>query len=386
MQPDFFTCFFMTFSADHFLQEHWQKSPVVLRSFYSDFADPIDEHDLAGLAQEEDVDSRIIRKVSESWELEHGPFDDFSAPCQGHWTLLVQDVDKYIAEVDTLTDAFRFIPNWRVDDVMVSYAVAGAGVGPHVDQYDVFLIQGKGKRRWRVGPPGTYQEVYPHPALRQLRDFPTHFEVELQPGDVLYIPPGWPHEGVTLNDSLTYSVGFRAPTTADITQCLTDALDSGQLPAVRYSDPTLTCARQPANVPASTLQALKNQLIDAIHSQAFDHALLRQLSDQHLPAEVPELLLSVGSLHEQLIAGAQFGLAAGCRPVFCDEMSAATFSFYVNGEHFEVSRNSEHIFIALLDGTVLDLAMYQQIISFAELEILTTLINKGYWVLLDHND
>ncbi|MCU7554395.1 cupin domain-containing protein [Alteromonas sp. ASW11-19] len=376
----------MTFSADQFLQDHWQKSPVVLRNFYPDFDDPLDEHDLAGLAQEDDVDSRIIREVNGNWHLDQGPFDDFSEPCQGHWTLLVQDVDKYIAEVDGLTEAFRFIPNWRVDDVMVSFAVAGAGVGSHVDQYDVFLVQGKGKRRWRVGPPGNYQEVFPHPSLRQLSSFPTHFEVELQPGDVLYIPPGWPHEGVTIKDSLTYSVGFRAPTTADITQCLTDALDSCQLPVTRYTDPTLARAVHPASVPLHTLTVLKEQLIDAIHSEAFDEALLRLLSDQHLPVDVPDELLTVDTLRQHLDAGTSFGLAAGCRPLFCDEDSASEFSFYVNGERFAVSRQYDCVFKELLDGALLDLAMYQRIKSFAELEILTTLINKRYWVLWDHDD
>ena len=153
------------FNAETFLKNYWQQKPVVIKHFFDNFVDPIDENDLAGLAQESEVDARIISNVKGSWHVEQGPITDFDKACQGKWTLLVQGVDKYVPDVTPLLDPFSFIPNWRLDDLMVSFATNGAGVGAHIDQYDVFLVQGKGRRRWRVGKPADYKEVFPHPKL-----------------------------------------------------------------------------------------------------------------------------------------------------------------------------------------------------------------------------
>lgn len=232
------------FDIEHFLSHYWQQKPVVLRGFFQDFEDPIDEHDLAGLAQEEEIDSRLLSFENTSgnpadgageWKVHQGPIHDFEAVCEGAWTLLVQSVDRYVHDVADILEPFRFLPNWRLDDLMVSFATKNAGVGAHIDQYDVFLVQGKGQRRWRVGKPGEYKEVFPHPKLRQIEGFDPIIDEVLNPGDVLYIPPGWPHDGKALEDCLTYSVGFRAPETSQLADSLSLMLETSDI-NVRFTD------------------------------------------------------------------------------------------------------------------------------------------------------
>ncbi|WP_414827697.1 JmjC domain-containing protein [Alteromonas sp. H39] len=373
----------MTFSPSQFLSQHWQKSPVVLRRFFTDFEDPIDEHDLAGLAQEEDVDSRIIAYADNQWHVTHGPIASFDEACQGQWTLLVQAVDRYIPEVSELMAAFDFIPYWRMDDVMISFANPGAGVGPHEDQYDVFLIQGKGSRQWRVGEPGQYTEHFPHPNLRQLQTFPTWKTFTLYPGDVLYIPPGWPHDGIAESDCLTYSIGFRAPDTALLAQQLAEGLIGGELTGERYSDPELATRSHPAMVNQSEITALKQLLLSQLSSTEFDQNLMRFLSDQQLPYNLPDSLLTTEELCHELEDGATYVLASGCHPIYPQRQPADHFLFYVNGEQFTASYNDRESVECLLKGDPVDAAWMRTLSTLAFMDIMTILINKGYWERMD---
>ncbi len=204
-----------------FLREFWQKKPLLIRGAFPAFADPLTPNDLAGLACEEQALSRLVLHDPrrDRWTLRTGPFRDadFAALPVRNWTLLVQDVDKWDADVGALLERFGFLPQWRIDDVMVSYAVDGGSVGAHVDQYDVFLLQGLGRRRWRVsidaGAPKDFRE---DAEIRLLRAFaPTH-EWTLEPGDMLYLPPGVPHHGVAVGECLTYSIGMRAPSMREL--------------------------------------------------------------------------------------------------------------------------------------------------------------------------
>ena len=373
----------MAFSPSQFLSTYWQKKPVVIRQLFPDFEDPIDEHDLAGLAQEEEVDSRIISFAANQWQVRHGPIDSFEEACQGQWTLLVQAVDRYIPEVSQLMETFDFIPYWRMDDVMISFATEGAGVGPHEDQYDVFLIQGKGSRQWRVGQPGQYEEVFPHPNLRQLRTFPTWQTFTLQPGDVLYIPPGWPHDGVAESDCLTYSIGFRAPDTSQLAQHLTEALIGGDLSSERYSDPALALRSHPAMVMQSELTALKQLLISQIATTKFDDTLMRLLSDQQLPDNLQDTLLTTEELCEDIENGAEYVLASGCHPVFAQNQATDSFTFYVNGEQFTVSDTPHGPVEELLRGQPVNAEWAGYLDTLAFMNMMTILINKGYWERMD---
>lgn len=207
-------------TAARFLREFWQKRPLLVRGSFPAFVDPLAPNDLAGLAGEAFALSRIVtRQPRDRWHLRNGPFDatDFAKLPKHDWTLLVQDVDKWDSDVAALLDRFDFLPSWRIDDIMVSYAVDGGSVGAHVDQYDVFLLQGHGRRRWRISTDADAPKDFREDAeIKLLREFtPTH-EWVLQPGDMLYLPPGVPHHGVAVGECLTYSIGMRAPSSAEL--------------------------------------------------------------------------------------------------------------------------------------------------------------------------
>jgi 50S ribosomal protein L16 3-hydroxylase len=241
-----------------FLRDYWQKRPLLIRGALADFALPIAPEDLAGLACEEAALSRLIVRdpKRDRWTVTTGPLDEgvFAKLPKTHWTLLVQDVDKWDMDVAALLERFRFLPRWRVDDVMISYAVDGGGVGAHVDQYDVFLVQGLGRRRWRISDdPQAPKAFRPELELKILAEFaPTHDWV-LDPGDVLYLPPGFAHDGIAVGDCMTLSVGMRAPAIAEMLGDLVDSLVEPLSEDDRYTDPDLAPARDPYEIDAAAL-------------------------------------------------------------------------------------------------------------------------------------
>jgi len=226
-------------SITEFLTGYWQKKPVVLRDVFPDFTDYLSPEELAGLALEDDVESRIIQQTNDEWHAEQGPFDEstFTQLPDKNWTLLIQTFEHWFPESRTLLEAFRFIPDWRRDDLMVSFAAPGGSVGAHIDQYDVFLVQGLGSRHWQVGEPHASTKPHrPHPLLSLIEPFNPIIDVELTTGDVLYIPPNTAHWGVAKSECLTYSVGFRAPSQKDVLeQVLINLMDS---PSINNSDTT----------------------------------------------------------------------------------------------------------------------------------------------------
>ncbi|MBU6198351.1 MAG: cupin domain-containing protein [Xanthomonadaceae bacterium] len=241
-----------------FLRDYWQKHPLLIRGAFPHFHKAISPQDLAGLACEEAALARIVihEPKRDRWTLRTGPFaeSDFAKLPSTHWTLLVQDVDKWDLDVAALLDAFAFIPSWRVDDVMVSYAAAGGGVGAHVDQYDVFLVQGTGQRRWRISmDPHARRDFRDDAELRLLREFSSTHDWVLESGDALYLPPNVPHEGTAIGECMTFSVGMRAPSQAelllDFSEFLAEPLDE----AARYADPGLRPSRHPGEIDIAAL-------------------------------------------------------------------------------------------------------------------------------------
>lgn len=203
-----------------FLRDYWQKRPLLMRAALPPDSFRLAPDELAGLACEAEFESRlIIERESSARELRHGPFDeaDFASLPETRWTLLVQDVDKFVPEVTRLIDAFDFVPTWRIDDIMISYATDQGGVGPHTDAYDVFLMQALGRRRWRLSY-RHYSDDDLVPGLEQriLSHFDTDEEWILEPGDILYLPPGIAHWGIAEGDCMTYSLGFRSPSQQEI--------------------------------------------------------------------------------------------------------------------------------------------------------------------------
>lgn len=263
---------FAHFDIAAFLKEHWQKQPVLIRNPWSGWRNPLEPDELAGLACEDaDVESRLITRRKGGLVMESGPFPEsrFASSETAPWTLLVQAVDHHVPEVAALIAPFRFVPDWRIDDIMVSYATEGGGVGPHYDQYDVFLIQGLGRRRWRVGPRcDAATPLEPHDDLRLIADFEATDDWVLEPGDILYVPPGFAHDGVAMTgDCMTYSIGFRAPSRADLIEGwsahLADALPEDD----RYMDAGLTRQANSGEITAAALARLHALATDALADQ-----------------------------------------------------------------------------------------------------------------------
>ena len=248
-----------------FLRAYWQKRPLLIRNAFPGFVSPIEPEDLAGLACEEAALSRLVAhdRANDRWMLRHGPFDEAMFPELGDrdWTLLVQDVDKWDMDVAALLPAFAFLPRWRIDDIMVSFAATGGSVGAHVDQYDVFLLQAQGHRRWQIdagdAPPLAFRDDV---ELKLLREFtPTH-EWVLGPGDMLYLPPGVPHHGVAVDPCLTFSVGMRAPSAAELLGDFVDTLAAGADEALRYRDPDLAVPADPNEIDAEAMRRVVDGL------------------------------------------------------------------------------------------------------------------------------
>lgn len=260
-----------------FLKDYWQQKPLLIRQAFPGFEAPLSADELAGLAQEEAVESRIIIENSADhkdghWQLKCGPFsdDDFNALPENHWTLLVQAVDHYVPEVSALLDEFRFIPNWRLDDLMISYAPDGGSVGPHFDYYDVFLLQAEGKRRWQTGQ--TCNASSPRltgTQLSILAEFDSEANWVLEPGDMLYLPPQLAHWGVAEGDGcMTYSIGFRAPSHADILGDLSEDIGSRLSNDQRYRDPGLVQAENPGEISIAAVQQIQAILKEHLDNPA----------------------------------------------------------------------------------------------------------------------
>lgn len=268
-------------SVEDFLRDYWQKKPLLIRQGITDLT-IIDANELAGFALETDVESRLIIETPQDtspldsqWQLIHGPLDDdaFTRLPPSHWTLLVQAVDQLSPELHQLRKKFAFIPNWRIDDIMVSYASDGGNVGPHFDYYDVFLVQASGTREWRLG-----QVCDGNSPLRQdtdcklLTQFTPSDSWVLEPGDILYIPPCIAHWGIARGECMTYSVGFRAPSDADLVLDLAQELASHWPAHRRFSDPDLRRRDNPGELRPEDVEKVRALLIGI----AEDRTLLTQ--------------------------------------------------------------------------------------------------------------
>lgn len=252
-------------TAQRFLKDYWQKQPLVIRQAFTDFHSPVSAAELAGLACEEGVDSRILieKGGAHPWQVIYGPMDDmvFEELPESHWTLLVNDVEKHVPQLAWIVDSFRFIPEWRIDDLMISYAPEGGSVGPHLDQYDAFILQAQGHRRWQIhSREVTADNQVAGTDLRIQREFDAEQEWLLGPGDMIYIPPGVSHYGVATDDCLSFSIGFRAATHAEMLESLAASI-SEDLPAgLTYRDPPLVVQSHPNEITAATLEAVRATL------------------------------------------------------------------------------------------------------------------------------
>jgi 50S ribosomal protein L16 3-hydroxylase len=264
-------------TASDFLRRHWGKRPLLVRQAFPAFRDPLSRDELAGLSCEAEVESRLVleRGGRRPFEVVRGPQDEarLRRLPRSHWTLLVEGVDRKVSAVADLLDSFAFLPRWRVDDVMVSFAPAQGTVGPHVDRYDVFLLQGQGRRRWQVDAQAT-DVCRPGLDLRVLRSFKATEEWILDPGDMLYLPPGLAHFGVALEECLTYSIGFRAPRVRDLLLGGLERIARQVDPEWLYEDRDLEPQDEPGEIAPRAIARMRGLV-----AQSWGDAMTRRLPE-----------------------------------------------------------------------------------------------------------
>jgi 50S ribosomal protein L16 3-hydroxylase len=323
-------------SVEEFLRDYWQKKPLLIRQALPGFQSPITQDELAGLACETDASRIVIEKGGKCpWEVRHGAFDDdsFADLPETHWTLLVNDTDQHLPELKAVMEPFRFIPDWRVDDLMISFAVEGGSVGPHMDNYDVFLIQAQGQRRWQITTqPAAPDNFLPDLELRIMREFQPEQEWVVNPGDMLYLPPNVPHYGVALNECMTYSVGFRAPLQSDMLEKLVDDLLEEPRLQQRFRDEGRSLQEHPGELTEADMDRLIDFVLDALpqDTHALQKWLGKYLSEPKADAEAPEPSdISKAELAKLIIRKKTFEKTPNIR--FLYFLSGSDIYFFTNG-------------------------------------------------------
>ncbi|MGB7816143.1 MAG: cupin domain-containing protein [Methylotenera sp.] len=326
-------------TASQFLAEYWQKKPLLIRSAIPDFKGLLNPNELAGLACEDDVQSRIIRHSKGKWQVENGPFDeaDFTQLPARDWTLLVQSVNHHLPEAAGLLSQFNFIPHTRLDDLMVSYAPDGGGVGPHIDSYDVFLLQGSGQRRWKIS--GTNNKnpadlsLIENAPLKILKHFETEQEWVLEAGDMLYLPPQIAHWGTAVGDDcMTYSIGFRAPKTQELMHEFLNYLQDNIQAEGLYTDPDLSVQEHPAEI--------KSEMIDKVSGMlqtiTWDKNSVADFLGKYLTEPKPDMVFEPA----RKISQTEFIKKLSKKSLLLNLKSQLLFTqnnFYLNGEKLIVA-------------------------------------------------
>lgn len=335
-------------SVDHFLAHHWQRRPLMIRNAIEDFRPPLEPDALLSLASRDEVESRLITRRGRRWTLEHGPFDTDNLPprTQSRWTLLVQGVDLHDDAAAALLQRFAFLPHARVDDLMISYATDAGGVGPHVDSYDVFLLQSHGRRRWRIGRQTDYTFELNLP-LKILKQFEPTDEWVLEPGDMLYLPPGWAHDGEALGECTTCSIGFRAPSRVELLRAfLADAAERIEDDERRFRDAPRTRPARPGMVP-DDLRAFAREAIGRWKPkpQQVDDFLGRFLTEPKANVffDAPGRALTSAAFDR---AAAKAGIALDRRT----RMLAGATLVHINGESVRTSARERAVLARLADA------------------------------------
>jgi len=280
-----------SFDVEHFLAEYWQKKPLLIRGNGS-FVDPLEPDELAGMACEEFIESRLILSdpARERWSLRNGPFPEaeLRALPETHWSLLIQAADQWDEGARAILKSFDFIPRWRIDDLMISLASDGGGVGPHFDYYDVFLIQGLGKKRWRLGGHvDSHSPLRSDSELKLLSEFETQEDWIVEPGDILYIPPNFAHYGLAIGTSITYSVGFRTPSVAELLDDVSNELIESLRDDDRYVD---TSPQRPRRI-GEISQTVNEQVLTLLRQRLLDKAIVSRSFGKYMTqAKYPDLI------------------------------------------------------------------------------------------------
>ncbi len=361
-------------SPQQFMKTYWQKKPLLVRQAIPDFKPLLDRAELFELAASEDAQTRMVVQTpatSPGWRFEHGPFQRRALPPlkQPGWTMLLQGVDLHHDAVHALMNQFRFVPDARLDDLMISYASDQGGVGPHYDSYDVFLLQAQGRRRWRIGRQKDLS-LQPDVPLKILANFEPEEEYLLEPGDMLYLPPRYAHDGVAEGECMTYSIGFRAPSRAELARELLQRLAEDAEEAVGvslYRDPDQAAVEQPAEIPPEMLEFAQDALRDALKdNQAFARGL-----GEYMTEPKPNVWFDAAEPSNDLADALR---RFGCRLDRRTRMMFDAKHIYINGESFTASDQDAALMRMLANTRLLPAETlgkltaqaFEQLVSWAE--------------------
>ncbi|MGN5754708.1 JmjC domain-containing protein [Acinetobacter calcoaceticus] len=372
-------------TAEQFLAEYWQKKPLLVRNGLPEIVGLLEPQDVQELALEEHASARLIRQKDKNpneWHVKSSPLTkgDFQK-LPKLWTLLVQAVDHYSFDLSELWKKFPFIPQWRRDDIMVSYAPKGGSVGKHFDFYDVFLVQGHGHRRWQLGQMCDANTTFvPNQPLKLLPEIDVQFDEILAPGDLLYVPPGMAHYGVAEDDCLTFSFGFRMPNVAGMMERISDQFSANTL----LQNPVVDIARKQMNqigeINTSELSHLKDLVLAQLQdSAALDAAIMSYMSEPKYPDNIPEAdEIEADDLKEILHEGYEVLLEPASRLLYTEKNG--TLNFWGNGEALFIAESFEQKLKAIANGE--SLAFDSQFNNDETLENVAHLLNESILMLL----
>ncbi len=349
-----------SYSAQDFFQTYWQTKPLLIRQAFGSnhpFVAPCSIEELLTLALDPEIQARLIRSTTKSsgrttWQVEHAPLDELPKRSTKQWTVLVQGVDRHHEGVRRLLDTFRFIPDARLDDVMISYASDEGGIGAHLDSYDVFLLQGQGRRRWRLAAPKKQTRLLSGQPLKLLADFVAEEEFVLEPGDMLYVPPGWAHEGTAVGECTTYSIGFRAPERAEVVRAwyeeMADMIPEVQKTPEHYKDPPVHArADTPARIPDSMTKQVKDWLNAPLYSAEEIEKEQAGFIGRYLSEPAPSVVFSPPHPAPSSARWVKQAQLKGLRLALPSRMLFDDVGVYMNGESMECS-DREREFLELL--------------------------------------
>lgn len=374
---------FGSLSMEDFMRDYWQKKPLVVKQALPGFRSFFSGDELAGLALEEDVESRLVieKDATEPWQVIHGPLDEsvFATLPESHWTLLVQEVNRHVPEVAELFGRFDFIPSWRLDDIMVSYAEDQGSVGPHTDNYDVFLIQAEGKRRWQISSQQvTDEDLIPDIGMRIMRNFVPEQEWVLEPGDMLYLPPNVPHHGVALGNCITYSVGFRAPARTGMWQHYQDHIRESVTNDF-YRDPDLQATKQPGLISSQA----RDRIRELIRSLPQDDGLIDNWFGHFISEPMrgsgpypPETPLGARGFEQALRQTGICYRSEDTRFAYFDDENG--FRLYINGQQIRHPSLTKELGAFVADYRQYDYTTLAPFFEGGQGALLSDLYNQGY--------
>ena len=371
-------------SIEAFLEHYWQKKPLLIRSAIPGFTSPLTPEELMNLACEEEVEARIIleKHGDYPWQLLYGPFEeDFHDMPASHWTLLVQETNRFVPEIATLLDAFRFIPSWRIDDIMVSYAPKDGGVGAHIDNYDVFLLQGMGHRRWQImNTPVEEEVILPDLDVSILQKFRPDEDWVLSPGDMLYLPPRIAHKGVAQNDCMTFSIGFRAPGYAEILSSFLGFASENCDPRARYSDPDLSLQARPSEILPPVLDNVRNVIRKAVQDDkmidSWFGSFITESQRGYLPAP-QDAPIEVKEMLSKLTSGIPVKRVPGVTYAFIEEDNGDALLF-AGGYSYLFPAPIARAVPILCDSSSINISSFLDSDTFRNL--LNEMINEGLFM------